>query len=253
MPLSSAMDQFYVGNTPLVALYAGDQKIWPSGFTPNSLSGLVTWLDAAEYSTGSWPNKASGPAVTLPGTPAPTVSANTLNGKPLVRFKGNEGKVRSVWETNPVEWTLIYLTRWIGPNPGRAFSVQYPPSNLLVGMHTSQPDTMYNNGTWMVYGTGWNGWTIGTTNPWRMYGADSTQSVGSRFFIDGMEIGTPVFNVGAQEGLYGGWGLSGYGAGNEETLDIEVAELVLYNRKLSDVDREQVEEYLRQKWGVGFS
>ena len=117
-------------------------------------------------------------------------------------------------------------------------------------MHTSQPDTMYNNGTWIVYGTGWNGWTTGTTNPWRMYGADSTQSVGTRFFIDGTQLGSPVFNVGPQEGLYGGWGLSGYGAGNEETLDIEVAELVLYNRKLSDSERMQVETYFGKKWDL---
>jgi hypothetical protein len=41
--------------------------------------------------------------------------------------------------------------------------------------------------------------------------------------------------------------ISGY-ANTEDTCDCEIAEVVLYNRKLSDSDRQTVEGYLRKKW-----
>jgi len=221
----------------------------PGGpFNPGHLAGLVSWLDAADYSTGSWPNKGSGPVITIEGTPAPTISVNTLNGLPLVRFKTNEGRVRSTWPYPVNDWTLVYLVRWVGPGVGRAWTVQYPPSNLLVGLHTSQPDWMYDNGGSITPGTTWGNWSP-APGPWRMYGADSALSQGSAFFIDGSQVGS---RTGASAyGLDIGWGLSGYSAGPEETIDIEVAELVLYDRKLADLDRQKIEDYLEQKWLSG--
>lgn len=245
MALLKDATKVYAGTQPVKAVYQGATKVWPIGFRPNDISGLVTWLDAQNYSVGSWPNGGSGPAVTIPGAPAPTVSVNQLNGMPLVRFTTGEGRVRSTWPYPVLDWTLVYLVRWVGPGVGRSWTVLYPPSNLLVGLHTSQPDTMYDNGTWVVAGTGWNWWTPGP-GPWRMYGADSQSPGGVALFIDGTQVGARTEVQGY--GLDNGWGLSGYGTGTEETMDIEVAELVLYNRKLSDAERKQVEAYLQEKW-----
>jgi hypothetical protein len=113
-------------------------------------------------------------------------------------------------------------------------------------MHTSKRDTMYDNGTWLDSpgGTTWD-WTA--PGPWRMYEADSQGGVGSRFFINGVQIGPLASGSG---GLTNGWALSGYSSGTEETMDIEVAELVLYDRKLFDAERIRVEDYLRTKWGL---
>jgi len=249
MVLLNTADSVYLGSQKVDAVYLGAQEVWSSRFNPSRLSGLVAWLDAKTYTPGSWPNMGSGPAITLPGGTAPTVSANRLNGLPVVRFKTNEGVVRSTWPYPVHDFTVVYLVRWIGPNVGRAFGAQYPPSNFLVGFHTSKPDAMYDNGTWMEGPpVGWNVWASYPPAPWRMYEADCTTGVSSRFFIDGTLIGSAAVVNGG--GLTSGWAISGYGDTTSETMDIEVAELVLYNRKLSDVERRQVEDYLALKWGL---
>ena len=221
---------------------AVSEPVW----APDSLPGLVTWLDAIDYLPGNWPNKANGPTPTFVGTPAPAWSATTMNGMPTVRFKTSEGRLRSTWSDPVYDWTVIYLVRWVGPGVGRAFSVQYPPSNELIGLHTSQPDWMYVNGGSITPGTGWNMWSPGP-GPWRMYGGDSasvsTYGV-ARFFIDGTLIGSANDTLG----LTGGWAISGYGPGTEETMDIEIAELLIWNRQLSDDERAEAERYLIRKW-----
>ena len=215
-------------------------------WAPDSIAGLVTWLDAADYTPGSWPNKSTGPTPTIVSSPA-MVNGAPQNGLPTVRFKINEGRLRSTFPHPVHDYTLVYLVRWVGPNAGRAFSVQYPPSNITIGMHTTSADTMYDNGTWLG-GYGWNGWNP-PPGPWRMYEADCQQGAASRFFVDGEFKGSPAAIDGG--GLTGGWGLSGYeSTGPGETMDIEVAELVLYNRKLPDAERKQVEDYLYDRWFV---
>jgi hypothetical protein len=110
-------------------------------------------------------------------------------------------------------------------------------------MHTSQFDTMYDNGTWLG-GTGYPP----PPGPWRIYEADGVLALDSRFFIDGVRIST--VGPGNGGGLLNGWGLSGYENSSAESLDIEVAELLLYDHRLSDAERISVEEYLRAKWGL---
>lgn len=216
---------------------------------PLLIPGCQVWLDAVDYTPGSWPNKGSGAAVNIEGVPAMTVSTNTLNSKPLVRFLGGGGRVRGGWPTNPHDYTMIYVVRWVGVAVGRAFSGQYPPSNMLIGFHTSAKDAMYDNGVW-IYGPEGQGWWSPPPGPWRMYEADSSSTVGVRFFIDGVLAGAHNDSANAQGGLFGGWAMSGYGPNANETMDIEVAEMVLYDRKLSDAERQQVEAYLRTKYGL---
>jgi hypothetical protein len=249
MPVLSEASKLYLGTQQVSTVYLGSTKVWPP-FTPAALPGLVTWLDAVDYTPGSWPNKGSGPAVTFVGSPHPTVSANTLNTKPTVRFTVSEGRIRSAWPYPPEDWTLLYLMRFIGPNRGRAFSVQYPPSNLLIGFHTTASDAAYFNGGWL-YGPAGGGYFPATLpGPWKMYEADcDAVGNGQGFFIDGVAYGRYVGQAG--QGFFNGWGLSGYDANNtQETMDMEVAELVIWNRRLSSPERIQIENYLRTKWGL---
>jgi hypothetical protein len=244
MLLKDAVD-VRAGTIQAKGVYVGSTKIWPSvaAFTPASLTGLATWLDAADYLPGNWPNKTAGGATpTFVGSPNPAWAPTTLNGKPVVRFTVSEGRVRSTWSGDVHTWTLIYVVRQWGPNVGRAFSAQYPPSNFLVGMHTSQQDWMYDNGS-SIGGVGWGA----VPGPWKLYGGDGLAGSGTRFYINGVLIGSGS----GSGGLTNGWALSGYSSsGTEETCDIEVAELVLYDRRLLDAERQQVETYLRGKWGL---
>lgn len=249
MPALNLADALRLGSTTIDAAYLGANKIWPPAsvdFAPDDIADLTVWLDAADYVSGTWANRvAGGPAVNIVGTPAMVLRTNILNGLPTVLFKINEGRIRSGWPHPVHDYTVLYLARWTGPNGGRMFSVQYPPSNLLVGAHLTGRDLAYDNGTW-IYGpaTTWD-WTA--PGPWRMYGADSKATFGFRFYIDGTLIGAS----GGSGGLTNGWGLSGYDAtGTPETMDFEVAELLIWNRRLEDVERVQVEDFLTTKYGL---
>jgi hypothetical protein len=135
----------------------------------------------------------------------------------------------------------VYLTRnWDVSRIGRAFSGVTPEGNntyvghhYLVGM-----DSMYD------------GSFIGPANPittaWRLYSADSAAGA-FRLFSNGVLLGTGSGGVG----LNGYWAFSGTSlTTGSETGHYDLPELILYNRKLSDAERAQVEGYMRTKWVV---
>ena len=237
----------YAGTVPAKAVYVGSQKVWPQ--LPASIAGLVTWLDAKDYTPGNWPNKGPGPAVHIVGTPVMTAGA-PQNGHPTVRFKTSEGRVRGDWPYPIDDWTVLYVMRWVGPGVGRAWTVCYPPSNLLIGTHTTGQDTAYFNGAWLgPNGGGSVPW--GTApGPWKIYEGDSdSTSVTVGFYLNGTAYGR--YGAGSNLGLTNGWGMSGYDTvGAQETMDIEVGEILIYSRRLSDGKRQQLETYLQNKWGI---
>ena len=246
-----------VGTVRAEGVYAGDTLIWPSGFDPTSLTGLMVWLDAAQLgmadgaAVSPWPDlSGTGHHGNIVGSPAPVLRHNTLNGKPVVRFKINEGRVRgsSGLDGAGVGYynaTIVYVTRLWGPNVGRAFAGRYPAVNLVVGFHTSLQDWMYDNGN-VNAGVGWTA----SPGPWKLYGATMSHNgtiYESRFYKNGVKLGETAGGTG----LNHGYNLSGYSeTGTEETMDCEVAELLIWNRKLPDADRIAVEDYLRTKWGL---
>ena len=183
------------------------------------------------------------------GTPVMTAGV-PQNSRPTVRFTVNEARVRGDWPYPIDDWTVLYTMRWVGQYPGRAFTVCYPPSNLLIGTHTTGQDTMYANGAWL--GPNGGGAVPWPTPPgsWKLYEGDSdagSATVG--FYINGTPYGR--YTAGSGLGFTGGWGLSGYDPlTTQETLDIEVGELIIYNRRLSDAERLQVEDYLQTKYGL---
>jgi hypothetical protein len=228
-----------------VLLLTGDAG---GGFDPSSLGGLAVWVDASKLlltdgaAVSSWPNLGTAPNPSFVGTPLPIFKANILNSLPIVRFTAGQGRLRGTHSlTN--NWTLIYIVRRWGTTGGRAWGVAYPPANIYVGMHTTRPDVMYiegaqNNGPETT-------WSATPPDPWKMYSADCDATL-SRFFINGGLVGSN------QSGnLTGTWNLSGYDPATAgETGDCDIAEVLLYNRKLLDTERIQVQDYLRGKWGL---
>jgi hypothetical protein len=223
----------------------------PGGFNPKSITGLAVWLDASQLgladgaAVSSWPNL-NGANPTVIGTPVMTLKAGASpNGKPAVRFSANQGALRGAWATNPDAYTIMYVVRRWGAGTGRAFTAQYPPSNFIVGFHSSGQNLAYNNGVF-IYGAN-NTWPSTPPDPWKLYGADSTVGTDFRFFIDGVYNGG---NAGSPGGLTGGWALSGYADASDptETMDCDIGELVIYDHRLTLLERTQVENYLLSKW-----
>jgi hypothetical protein len=218
-------------------------------FSPDSIAGLSVWFDAADVGpiTTQWPSKTGANHGAVLGSPAPVVVPNALSGKSVVRFTVSEGRVRVTGSGVTKDYTVAYVGRIAGPTPGRVLCAAYPSGgNLLFGFWTTYMDVAYATG-----GAGF--FTPDTRQPWmnawKLYSGDcATPAVAPRFFSDGALLGqhpTPP----ATDGFGGTLNLSGYGAtGTEESCDCEVAEVLLYDRQLSDAERQQVEGYLRAKW-----
>jgi hypothetical protein len=240
------------------ALYKAGAQVWEpprvAAFDPTRIAGLEVWLDASQLALAdgaavtSWPDlSGAGHPGAIVGTPAPVVRANAVKGQRVVRFKPNEGRVRGntdlVGALGPYNFTLVYVSRMVGPTVGRIQAGQYPEVNFLIGSHTSGQDCMYAEG-WVRNADPWGALPA----PWRLYGGAASHNGAAydvRFYRDGVLSGTAASGGGM--GTH--YNLSGYSVtGTEETCDCEVAEMVIYDRKLSDAERVQVEDYLRGKW-----
>lgn len=240
MPLLNTANKLYLGTAEVGAAYLGTTKVWPS-FSPAILTGLAVWFDAADYAAGVWPNRVAGkPSPVLKGSPAPvrTFKDATL---PLVRFTVSEGRFRIAAGTGVnMTWTLVYVARMVPGFAGRIVNAIYPPANLLVGFWNGFEDVCYDNG-FMTPNT-----QVSITSNWHLYSGDGIVGL-TRFFGNGALLGTSTTSAGWNESL----ALSGYDAEvTSETCDCEIAEVCLYDRRLTGPDRAKVENYLRAKWGL---
>jgi hypothetical protein len=242
--LLNTATKVYGGNALASKIYLGDTQVWPAAsgeWTPDNIAGLAIWLDAADYSTGPWTNKGTGPAPVVLGSPDPVQNPNVLNGLPVVRFTPSSGMRIQNGSGVDRDWTLVYIGRNVGPMMGRIVNAIYTPANLLVGYWTTFKDVMYDAGFTVP-----NQQKPVVHGEWNMYSGDGSGSI-SRLFSDGIHLGS-VETAGGWQGTFS---INGYsGSASDEMNDCEVAEVLLYNRKISDVERKQVEDYLHDKWFV---
>lgn len=249
-------DSIYLGAVPAVAVYVGTELVWEEVFNPLDLTGLAVWFDASQLeladgaTVNSWENLGAGAdAANFNVVPyRPTLRMNALNSHPVVRFIPGSG-LRVTGHGVTKDYTLAYVGRMVTTTGGRVICAAYPGGgNLLFGYWTSYMD--------IGYATGGGGFFTpdtrkAITTAWKLYSADcATPVVAPRLFSNGVLMGTHP-TPPAADGWGGTLNLNGYGvASGEETGDCEIAEVVLYNRKLPDVERQEVEAYLREKWGI---
>jgi hypothetical protein len=208
-----------------------------------------------------WPNLAN---AAKPGamvaTPLPVVRSNGPFGQKVVRFFNGGGRMRMT--ATGIKWahTLVYVARMVpgGYNVGRVICAAYPPPNYLIGWWNGKEDVGYSStGSFFVPDV-----SKPVTNAWKLYSgdADASPEFGGagyhpRMFSDGVLLSSGGQGDGYCQMADAWWdtfNISGYDpTGTAETCDCEVAEVVLYDRKLSDAERQQVESYLRDKWFTG--
>ena len=246
-PLSSGGQDDFPGSTTDIYNYFADvvyqEKLAgvPS-FSPDDITGLAIWLDASQTATvNPWPNLGSGADPTLVGSPAPALMPGGLNGLPVIRLTNGAGRYRFSGTGITRDYTLAYVGRIWGPTRQRVINATYPEGgNLLYGFWNGFQDVAYAGG-FMVPNT-----QVSATTDWKLYSADATPSL-ARLFSDGVFLGA----YPPTEGFGGTFNISGYeAAGPAETTDCEIAEVLFYDHKLTDAEREQVEGYLRTKWFV---
>ena len=220
-------------------------------WVPSLLPGLAIWLDASVLEVGEiefmWPDlSGSNNNGYIVGSPNPIVRPGALSGKSVVRFKTSGSLLRMTETGMDLNWTLVYVGRmWALNAAGRIVTSQYPPSNLLIGYWNFFEDVAYVEGFLNP------NMQKAMTTEWRLYTGTGEGVPGDAtawLYNDG------VYLSGGAQQVSGGWKgffcINGYDPYDQskETADCEVAEVVMFDRRLSDVERNQVEDYLRLKW-----
>jgi hypothetical protein len=229
--------------------------------SPLQISGTRIWLDASQLALADganvWPwTDLSGNGLT------PAAQGGTLNppfpifktgispkGKPIARFAANNNSYGLRWGStwsNPTgvlkDYTLFWSGRWFGPTAQRVISgVNELGSNMFFGYWQGKYDVAHNASGFLTPDV-----RPAVTTAWRYYSI-AGNSVGNT--INMYSDGVLILTGGSGAGWNNTLALSGYSsAGNAELSDFDVGELILYNRELTTIERQQVEAYLRAKW-----
>jgi hypothetical protein len=221
-----------------------------------SRSGLVTWLQAgqglfqdlnrtipaqvANDPVAAWTDQ-SGSGVHFDSSSAGdpmesrgTLRTNILNGWPVVAFDGVMDTLRTHFSYGSPN-TVFLVARQTGEPRGRVLTSL--ANNWLLGW--------WGNGADCAHFEYWLKNCTDTDNSWRIYMSDQAGNTDRLFRSD--QLLAESFSAISQgpSGLALG-GIGGY----QEPSKAEVAELIVYQRVLSDTERAAVFAYLSSKYGL---
>lgn len=212
----------------LPVLAATNNVLWLAanrGVYTNSSGVITQWLDQSV---------ATNPVVQPTATAWPTLRLQAKNGQPAARFTTSQ----KVWVTrnfgNP--YSAFVISRLTGSSNNQRVLNSYG-NNWLLGYHSGGKDKMYAEG-WVNSGVSYD------TN-WTLYAA-SGNGQHTAFYGSGGLIASNNAGVAGPNGIV----LNGYSSGFGEISDCEVSEVVVISSYLSSADRQTVEAYLNQKYGV---
>jgi hypothetical protein len=224
----------------------GTGGIYQDTQKPNEIAGsnLKLWLDADDANSfqlsGSnitkWYNKAGNGYIFDQKTGDPT--RTVVNGKNVVNFDGND----QLW-TNDVflasNFTILSVSRWTGGGNGRLIASK--DRNWLFGYHSSGNDRFYFEG-WVRRGGS------ADTN-WNLHAATMNSSDQANTWTNFVQTTTNA--NGAHNSNYAPSKLS-FGAFKNlrEPSKGEIREILVFDTVLSTADRQKLEGYLAQKWGL---
>lgn len=212
-----------------------------TGFDPGSIPNLALWVhgDAGVVLNGSnvsqWVDQ-SGSGNHFAQSTAnrqPQFVVGGLNGHNVLRHDGATDQALTVSTNFAPPSTVIYVARMTGGDSQRILAGLN--NNWLLGWWSGAWDQAYHGG-WVSSGSP----TSGTT--FRQYTSVMTGSL-STIYADGIEL------FSNNTGLTGPDGLSTGGQGSEHS-NAEVAEILVYDRALTDLERQKIEVYLQTKYAL---
>ena len=228
-------------------------------FKPTDIGGCQLWLDASDSTTISLTgstvtqinDKSGNSNNTSSSTGTVTYAAGGLNSRPAFSFNATGGfrGPTSITGTTLTAFTVATLNSGVNYN-GRLFGLANATQNDYAYATTGQPFfcrnggpnvSGYRNNTYMSYQINtFDTPFIGTS---QFTGSSNSTSIN----------GTPGTAVADANGSFS---ITKYGFGCEGLSDAGVnwygycSEMILYNSLLSTAQRQQVESYLAQKWGL---
>ena len=172
----------------------------------------------------------------------PTVFLSGLKGKPVINFDGND----LLWTSQDFDYltnngyTLLTLARYSGSKNNRVISSRN--RNFLFGFHGAL------TGRW--YAEGWISTSGPSDSDWHLHVGTIEAKGGdpqATLRRDGSVLVSG--NRGSSNTVYGPGLLQigGYST-NREMSACEVAEIMIYDRELNEVELAQLEGYVAHKW-----
>ena len=230
----------YLGNRLVDRIYAGNVQVWPPGFDPLSLAGIAIWLDASQLGLADgelvpvWPDLSgldrsliSQPTV-LAGSP-PSFKTGELNGLGVVRYNGIDNVLTALDTKRGTFAHFFVVAKYKLPT-----FTSY--DGLLSGLGGSDYVLIGNAGTAEFYSPAPGGWKYhkngvlepGRQGPMAAWACMSMSAPGGWTFFQ-MSVGLDRIHA-------------------PRYWNGDVAEIIAYDRVLSDKDRKAVEGYLQDKW-----
>ena len=214
----------------------------PAGFSPSDISGLKLWLDAMDVDgdgqadqiangteVTSWTDKAGGDHNASGGNP-PTYSSTGLNWKPALRFDGSTDWL-SFSEIDDVRTVFWVLSR--DQDGTNKYKFVLGHSNHY-HLHPGESKIWHPSSDKAIEGSTYLGGNL----------IDGTQTdfpMGSFSFSVVTTDNVSANQLGKDRNF------------DNHSWDGSIAEVLIYNQALSDLNRTKVGRYLSEKWGVGYS
>ena len=227
-------------------------------FLPTSFAGCTLWLDASQDTTANGVSIASlvdrsGSGNSL--TPSGTISAatNFLQGKTVYNFGSSRAsKTNFPWQTSFTQIVLVKCAtgNWLSSlvSGGAYLSYIFAGNENLINVNNffdpRDSSVALATSVFTTAADGVSSWVI------LSLGYQSGATSASNYTINGT-VRTTATSTAVSSAISGTnqlW-LNGNGSGNFDT-GTYVAEMMHYNAVLTSSQRQQVESYLAQKWGL---
>ena len=235
-------------------------------FLPTYITGLNLWLDATDVagngssttngaSVTSWYDK-SGSGFTMTNTSGanrPVYNTTGLGASyPSLYFTGaGASYLRNTASSlfNTTAWDIYCVIKVANTSSHAAILIEYPSTNWLwaAGGSGTTYYTVFANGGWALSPS--TGPNLLTSQIYQMYSTSS--QVGRRIngsFAGSITDQVVTYSYGARTGTrtIGVFSQGSIWSGN----NLDIGELLVYNRSLATLERQQIEGYLAWKWGL---
>lgn len=242
-------------------------QIATSNSVVGDMEGVALWVETVSNdsfdpvpsdggSIGQWkdlhPNNPSASTFTV-SHGSPTYRASGINGRPAIEFDGNDGFMTAHSSALALIGDMTFFVVFSVDSTSR-------PGSVFVSKTVGNSSRPYDFNVYNNYLNFWVGNGVTETRPIFTTNSVSQADTGYIFsftkhpttatlHINGTLFDTKSWTQTGADGatpLYIGI----RGAINAVGMDGKIGEIIMFNRALTDEEREDVDDYLKAKWGI---
>ena len=229
-------------------------------FSPTSIAGCQLWLDGADQTTitgtttmTSWRDKSTNGYTAnsfVNSVAYPSWVSNVQNGRGAVQYSAGNGT--SIANFVLAQTMSIFMVYYLINTTNGLFLEHGPDENASSGFYFYPPggnNFAINSGTGQI---GVNFGNVAIANTWQMIegiNPDPSNSNTMAFYFNGTVKASGATQSGTTtvtKTLY----INGRGGANSVSYNAYLGELIIFNTALSATNRQTIESYLAQKWGM---